>query len=78
MTAVDTQELGALVRREHSNPHSILGPHEAGEGVVIRTLRPGALRIAAQPGGTENGIELEQIHPSGVFEGLVDHATVHA
>ena len=41
---VATSELEALVRREHSNPHSVLGAHPADGGVVIRVLRPGGER----------------------------------
>ena len=40
MSTVATGELEAIVRREHANPHSILGAHPHDGGVVIRTLRP--------------------------------------
>ena len=70
---VATSELDALVRREHSNPHSVLGPHPEGDGVVIRVLRPSAAEITAElDDGTT--LELEQIHPGGVFEGVVEGA----
>ena len=70
---VATNELDALVRREHSNPHSVLGPHPEGDGVAIRVLRPGAAEITAElDDGTT--LELEQIHPGGVFEGVVQGA----
>ncbi|HUE26904.1 MAG TPA: hypothetical protein VMP89_09035, partial [Solirubrobacteraceae bacterium] len=71
MTTIATTELDALVRREHSNPHGVLGAHPADGGVVIRALRPAASAITAQlDGGTT--IELEQIHPGGVFEGTAE------
>ncbi len=60
---VATAELDALVRREHSNPHSVLGLHDG----VVRVLRPGACAITAHPESGEP-IELEQIHAGGVFE----------
>ncbi|MBV9049025.1 MAG: 1,4-alpha-glucan branching enzyme, partial [Solirubrobacterales bacterium] len=70
MSTVATQELDALVRREHFNPHSILGAHTADGGVVIRALRPAASEVKAQlaDGST---VELDQIHPGGVFEATV-------
>ncbi len=73
MSSVATQELDALVRREHFNPHSILGAHPTKRGVVIRALRPAASQINAQlRDGTV--VELEQIHPGGIFEGVVPGA----
>jgi 1,4-alpha-glucan branching enzyme len=71
-------ELEAIVRREHSDPHSVLGAHPADGGVVIRVFRPGAVRVVAilvgDGGGAQQELELEQIHPAGVFEGVVEGA----
>jgi 1,4-alpha-glucan branching enzyme len=73
VTAVETTELDALARREHPNPHGVLGAHPADQGAVIRALRPAASAISAQ---LEDGstVELEQIHPGGVFEGFAPDA----
>ena len=71
--SVATSELEALVRREHSNPHSVLGAHPDAGGVVIRVLRPAARAVTAIPDG-QSPIELRQIHPGGVFEGTVEGA----
>jgi 1,4-alpha-glucan branching enzyme len=73
VSTVATPELEALVRREHSNPHGILGAHPVRGGVTIRALRPAACAITAQ---LEDGtaVELELIHPGGVFEGLAEGA----
>ena len=64
-------ELDALVRREHSNPHGVLGAHPGDGGVVIRALRPAARAITSH---LEDGtmVELTQIHPGGVFEGIAE------
>ena len=67
MTTV-TSELDALVRREHAQPHSILGAHPANDGVIVRVLRPAALKVSVKPAKGKS-VELEQIHPGGVFEG---------
>ena len=64
---VATRELEALVRREHANPHSVLGVHEDNGGVVLRALRPAASGVKAQLGNGD-AVELEEIHPGGVFE----------
>src|SRR5581483_6788786 len=68
--SVATQDLDALVKREHHNPHAILGAHPDSEGVVIRALRPAACAITAHIDG-QDLLELEQIHAGGVFEGVV-------
>ena len=70
MTAVATAQLDAIVRREHGDPHSILGGHPDGDGVVIRAYRPAARAVTAQFDDGRD-VELEAIHPGGVFEGAV-------
>jgi len=69
MTMV-TRELDSLVRREHPEPHSVLGAHPDGDGVVVRALRPAARAVTVRFDGGADG-ELELIHPGGVFEGRV-------
>jgi len=71
MTTIATEELDALVRREHSNPHAVLGAHASADGIVIRVLRPAAVHVTAllEDGNT---VELEQIHAGGVFEGVAE------
>jgi 1,4-alpha-glucan branching enzyme len=73
VTAVATPQLEAIARREHRDPHSILGAHPDGDGVVIRAFRPAASAVTAQfDDGAD--VELEEIHPGGVFEGAVPGA----
>jgi 1,4-alpha-glucan branching enzyme len=64
-----THEFDRLVRREHADPHSVLGAHPAPAGVVIRALRPAARAVTAtlEDGGT---VELGQVHAGGIFEGI--------
>jgi 1,4-alpha-glucan branching enzyme len=70
-----TQELDTIVRREHPDPHAVLGAHPADGGVLIRALRPAAVGVTAV---TEDGAstELSPVHPGGVFEGVVPEATL--
>jgi 1,4-alpha-glucan branching enzyme len=70
---VATAELESLVRREHSNPHSVLGAHPLNGGVVVRALRPAAVGVNVLIDGNEP-VEMRQIHPGGVFEGVIDGA----
>ncbi|MHB8657370.1 MAG: 1,4-alpha-glucan branching protein GlgB [Solirubrobacteraceae bacterium] len=70
-----TQDIDALVRREHPEPHAVLGGHPAADGVVIRAFRPAAAAITAQPvDATRPSVELTQIHLAGVFEGVIPGA----
>jgi 1,4-alpha-glucan branching enzyme len=73
MSTVATSELDALVRREHSNPHGVLGAHPSSGGVVVRALRPAASAVTVLIDG-KPAAELQQIHPGGVFEGVVADA----
>jgi 1,4-alpha-glucan branching enzyme len=72
---ITTSELDAVVRREHSNPHAVLGPHPAEGGVVVRAYRPGAAGVTVKLAGERaQPLELAEIHPGGVFEGLIEGA----
>jgi 1,4-alpha-glucan branching enzyme len=66
-------ELDALARREHGEPHAILGAHPAADGVVVRVLRPAAEAVSVNPAEGKT-TKLEQIHPAGIFEGVLPGA----
>jgi 1,4-alpha-glucan branching enzyme len=66
-------DLDALARREHAEPHSILGAHPSAGGVVVRTLRPSALKVSVKPAKGKS-VELKEIHPGGIFEGEIKGA----
>ncbi len=61
-------ELDRLARREHSQPHAILGAHPAKGGVVVRAFRPGAEKVSVKP-PKGRAVGMKQIHPAGIFEG---------
>jgi 1,4-alpha-glucan branching enzyme len=63
----------ALLGRDHSDPHAVLGAHPAGAGVVIRALRPGARGVTAILAGGRR-VALDPIHPDGLFEGTLPAA----
>ena len=66
-----TSEIELVVRREHADPHNVLGAHPSNGGVVVRAFRPAAEHVRARPDGGE-AVELEQRHPAGLFEGKLD------
>jgi 1,4-alpha-glucan branching enzyme len=66
------EELDRLVGGAHHDPHAVLGAHPTGAGdrAVVRTLRPEATRVTVLAG--EARAELAQVHPGGVFAGMLD------
>jgi 1,4-alpha-glucan branching enzyme len=72
---VAKSQLDALARREHAEPHAILGAHPHNGGVVIRALRPGAQAISVKPSKGKT-VALTRIHPAGIFEGEIEGATL--
>jgi len=76
VTRVDlARELELVVARDHANPHHVLGAHPTEDGVTIRAYRPGASAVRALPDEREP-VELVQIHPKGIFEGMVAGAAL--
>ncbi|MCY7364546.1 MAG: 1,4-alpha-glucan branching protein GlgB [Frankiaceae bacterium] len=67
------EELDRLAGGAHRDPHSILGMHPAGDGVVVRALRPEAERVVALVEGRE--VPLEHVH-AGVWEAHLPAASV--
>jgi 1,4-alpha-glucan branching enzyme len=67
-----TDPLDAVAGRDTNDPHSVLGAHPNGKGVVVRAFRPDAEKVVVCTGGTE--VEAERVHPAGVFEATVPKA----
>ena len=68
-----TADLERLVARRHPDPHSILGAHPGRDGACIRVFRPAASRVTAHLDDGED-VELDCVHPAGLFEGIADGA----
>ncbi|MGH2761878.1 MAG: GlgB N-terminal domain-containing protein, partial [Thermoleophilaceae bacterium] len=64
-------DIERVVKREHPDPHHVLGAHPSNGGVVLRAFRPAAERVLARPYGGDP-VALEQRHPAGLFEGKLD------
>ena len=75
MTTISKSELDRLAKREHPEPHAVLGAHPVPGGVVVRAWRPSARSVAVKPGKGKS-VPLTQIHPAGIFEGEIAGATL--
>jgi len=85
-----SDEVELLVRGEHHEPHRLLGAHVEDGKLVVRALRPAATGVVALVGPEGSGepqggapvgpkrVELDQVHPGGLFEGVVDGAAAPA
>ncbi len=91
MTRVSrSDEVERLVRGEHHEPHRLLGAHLEDGKLVVRALRPAATSVVALVGPEGSGepqggapvgpkrVKLDQVHPGGLFEGVLDGATAPA
>ena len=67
-------EIERVVRREHSDPHHVLGAHPYDGGVVVRAYRPAAERISVRVEGAKKPVEMSRRHPAGVWEGVLEGA----
>jgi 1,4-alpha-glucan branching enzyme len=67
---VASADLTQIIGREHADPHSVLGAHPDGDGVVIRAHRPDAEAITAVLDDGQT-VALARIDPAGVFEAAI-------
>ena len=74
MSIAAAADLDRIVRREHADPHSLLGAHAHDGGVVVRAFRPAAAAVTAPSGEGRPGRRSSRCTPGGVFEGLIDGA----
>ncbi len=65
---VDRHELELLVRGEHGQPHTVLGPHPHEGGVTVRVLKPLASSVVVTYGDTRARLEHEF---EGIWAGVV-------
>ena len=75
MSIAISPELDAVARREHADPHNVLGPHAAPDGVIVRVFRPAAEKVSVKPAKGKS-VVLEQVHPAGIFEGKIEGASL--
>src|SRR5215217_5349396 len=70
----EREPIERLVRGEHHEPHRLLGAHLDGNQVIIRAWRPDATGVVALVG--DERVALTQIHPAGVFEGVLARSDI--
>ncbi|MGH2652056.1 MAG: GlgB N-terminal domain-containing protein, partial [Actinomycetota bacterium] len=73
LTTLSSADIQAIVRGEHGDPFSVLGPcpvhTSAGPAVAVRTFQPAAIAARVLPLGTDaRARAMERIHPDGLFE----------
>ncbi|MDM0039605.1 1,4-alpha-glucan branching protein GlgB [Variovorax sp. J22G21] len=72
MSTLPDSEIQALMRAEHGDPFSVLGPHETADGLEVRVLLPGAQAVAVMHGGSGWPLAiLERVPGTDLFAGLV-------
>ncbi|MDP9072921.1 MAG: 1,4-alpha-glucan branching enzyme, partial [Actinomycetota bacterium] len=72
--AAPTGELELIVAGEHSDPHRVLGRHDG----MVRAYRPDATAMAVLIGDDPaTKVEMDRIHPAGVFEADLPSGTDH-
>jgi 1,4-alpha-glucan branching enzyme len=64
------RDLQLIVTGRHGDPHRVLGRH----GDVVRAFRPDAvaMRVVLDDGDGSGVVEMNAIHPAGVFEAVID------
>jgi 1,4-alpha-glucan branching enzyme len=69
--------MDAVVEARHGDPFAVLGPHEVEGGIVIRAFVPGAMRVeVVESAGGQTIGSLEQRHPAGFFENVLEDRPV--
>ena len=64
--------LDELVLGQHADPFSLLGPHPAGAGFVVRVLQPAAAAVTLRRHDTRAAVPLTKIRDAGLFEARLD------
>ena len=70
-------EIDRVISLRHPNPHSVLGIHPDGDGLVIRAFRPDAEKINVLPdAGVGGGGRIPMVHQwGGLFEARLNNRT---
>src|ERR1700741_1769708 len=69
VTGVPVDELNLFLAGAHPDPFRILGPHRAGDDLVIRVFRPDAKEVSIVVAGKEaQRVEAGRLRPEGFFQ----------
>lgn len=73
LEGLSDEAIAALVEGRHGDPFAILGPHRSADGIVVRTLLPGAGGVSLV--NRDSGARLasmERVHDAGLFAARVE------
>ncbi len=66
---LDPRDVERILAAEHADPHTVLGAHLVGEGVVVRAFRPGRRSVHVEPDDPSlPAREAVLLHEGGLFE----------
>ncbi|HEX4668143.1 MAG TPA: 1,4-alpha-glucan branching enzyme, partial [Chthoniobacterales bacterium] len=69
---IDPNEIAALLHASHADPFRVLGPHAAGEDLVIRIFRPEAKEIQVVAANDHGQVfPAERLHVEGLYQATV-------
>ena len=73
-TSVELDSIGRLIRGEHENPFSILGPHEIVDGdrraLAVRAFLPHSSQVWVVDRAEGQSRPMRRIHPAGLYEAI--------
>ncbi|WP_275785103.1 1,4-alpha-glucan branching protein GlgB [Pararhizobium gei] len=69
--SLPAEEIAAVLAGTHSNPFSILGPHQAGKAFIARCFIPGAETVRAETLSGKDLGTLGRIDEAGFFQGAI-------
>jgi len=72
---VSKEDVEEIARGRHRDPFAVLGPHRHDQGLVIRTIQPGADAVSLIDRKHQKIVEMTRIHQHGVFEAPVNTAS---
>jgi 1,4-alpha-glucan branching enzyme len=73
---LDPSEIDALLHGAHSDPFRVLGPHGAGDDLVIRVFRPDARAIEVVAANDQSQVfPADRLHVEGLYQATVPNET---
>lgn len=73
---MDWAAIEALVYSEEDNPHATLGPHVTGDGVLIQTFLPTAVKVSVKVSGGKKEYPMIMEDEEGFFAALIPRKTI--
>jgi 1,4-alpha-glucan branching enzyme len=70
-TRINKDAYTALVRGCHTDPFAVLGVHHSGSARIVRTLQPQATRVTVIDNAGAPLVDMERVHPDGVFAAIM-------